>query len=170
MKGHRSSASTFAAGLGLSNIHLESFMPVGCIFPAASFYEKLVFKTISRVVVISLVWTPAHIKHTTDKDWANSGRTSARWSLFLLEFIVPGVPACRPPCSKLIRAASLTALGISPVNLPSRVMTRQSASSIKNTLSAWCSCTPSASSRVLIISPERARGRGSFLLLLGSPG
>ena len=89
--GYPPSATTFAAGLGLSNIDLAAFVPVGCIFPATSFYDKLVFKTVSPVVVISLLWTPTLVKYITRKESANSARTAARWSLFLLELIVSSV-------------------------------------------------------------------------------
>ena len=89
--GYPPSATTFAAGLGLSNFDIAAFVPVGCIFPAASFYDKLVFKTVSPVVVISLLWTPTLVKYITRKESANSARTAARWSLFLLELIVSSV-------------------------------------------------------------------------------
>ena len=116
--GYPPSATTFAAGLGLSNIDLAAFVQVGCIFPVTSFYDKLVFKTVSPVVVISLLWSPTLLKYITRKESANSARTAARWSLFLLELIVSSVST----------SVVQTMGGISPLSSRSRVMPRPSAS------------------------------------------
>ena len=67
-------------------------MPVGCLFPAASFYTILLFKTISPVVVVALFWSYAAFKHTTTRnDAADATRFAAQYSLLVLELVVSSV-------------------------------------------------------------------------------
>ena len=89
--GYPPSAATFAAGLGLSNLDLAAFVPVGCLAPTTTFYDLLVFKTVAPLGAVTLMWTPAAAMHIARKDSAPAARTAARWSLFLMELIVSSV-------------------------------------------------------------------------------
>ena len=89
--GYPPSAATFAAGLGLSNLDLAAFVPVGCLAPTTTFYDLLVFKTVAPLGAVTLMWTPAAAMHIARKDSAPAARTAARWSFFLMELIVPSV-------------------------------------------------------------------------------
>ena len=90
-EGYPSSAARFAAGLGLSNLDLATFVPVGCLAPTATYYDTLLLKTLAPLGIVALLWTPAAVKHITRKDSAPAARIAARWSLFLMELIVSGV-------------------------------------------------------------------------------
>jgi len=89
--GYPPSAATFAAGLGLSNLDLAAFVPVGCLAPTTTFYDLLVLKTVAPLGAVALMWTPAAVKYIARKDSVPAARTAARWSLFLMELIVSGV-------------------------------------------------------------------------------
>ena len=89
--GYSSSATNFAAGLSLSNLDLIAFVPVSCLFPATSFYDALLFKTLSPLVVLALLWTIPMYQWITGKSTTHVRRTAAKWSLFLLEFIAASV-------------------------------------------------------------------------------
>jgi hypothetical protein len=89
--GYSSSATTFAAGLGLSNLDVLNFVPVSCLFPETSFYDALVFKTLSPMVVLALLWMNFAYRWIAGKSCANARRTAAKWSLVVLEFIVSSV-------------------------------------------------------------------------------
>ena len=89
--GYPSSAATFAAGLGVSNFDLASFAPVGCLFPAATFYDALLFKTLVPLIVIVLLWIPSIKQRITGTRSTTSEQFAARWSIALLEFVVSSV-------------------------------------------------------------------------------
>ena len=89
--GYPSSAATFAAGLGMSNFDLASFVPAACLFPATTFYDKLLFSTLAPLVPIALLWLPAFKKRITGTHSTSAEQSAARWSMFLLEFIVSSV-------------------------------------------------------------------------------
>ena len=84
--GYPSSAATFAAGLSVSNFDLASLVPVGCLLPATTFYDKLLFQTLAPLVVIALLWIPSITRSTKKTE-----RSAARWSTMLLEFVVSSV-------------------------------------------------------------------------------
>ena len=78
----------------MTSLDLSAFVPVGCVLPTATFYDTLLFKTLTPLVIIVLLWTRPLIAYLTGKPVAtvtNITRTAARWSLFLMEFIVSGV-------------------------------------------------------------------------------
>ena len=92
LSGHPSSAATFAAGLGvMSNFDLASFVPVACLFPAATFCDRLIFSTLAPLVPIVLLWVPSVNKRIAGTRSANADQTAARWSMILLEFVVSSV-------------------------------------------------------------------------------
>ena len=89
--GYSSSATAFASDLGLSNLDFIAFVPVSCLFSATSFYDTLLFKTLSPLVVLALLWTIPTYRWITGKSTTHVRRTAAKWSLFLLEFIAASV-------------------------------------------------------------------------------
>ena len=89
--GYSPSAATFAAALGVSNFDILSFIPVTCLFPATTFYDKLLFSTLAPLVPIALLWLPAFKKRITGMRSTSDEQSATRWSLFLLEFIVSSV-------------------------------------------------------------------------------
>ena len=74
--------------MGLSNLDLAVFVPVGCLAPTTTFYDLLVLKTVAPLGAVTLMWTPAAVKYIARKDSAPAARTAARWSFFLMELIV----------------------------------------------------------------------------------
>ena len=82
---------TFAAALGLSNLDLVAFVPVGCLAPTTTFYDVLLFKTLAPLGAVALLWTPAAVKHITRKDSTPAARTAARRSFFFMELLVLSV-------------------------------------------------------------------------------
>ena len=89
--GYSPSAATFAAALGVSNFDILSFIPVTCLFPATTFYHKLLLSTLAPLGVITLFWLPAFKRRITGTRSTKAERTAANWSIFLLEFIVSSV-------------------------------------------------------------------------------
>ena len=89
--GHPSSATTFAAGLGLSNLDLVAFVPVRCVFPATTYYGTLVFSTVAPLAVIALLWAFPISQRVIGRRAANAERFVARLSLLVLEVVVSSV-------------------------------------------------------------------------------
>ena len=92
--GYPSSAVTLATALGLSNFDLAQFVPVGCLLPATTFYNLLIFKTLTPLVIVMLLCMRPTGRWITANDSARTAsatRTAARWSLFLMEMIISSV-------------------------------------------------------------------------------
>ena len=90
--GYPSSAAIFASGLGVANLNLVPFVPVGCLFPATTFYDKLVFSTVAPLVVIALLWIPSVIQRiVTGTRSTTTENAAGRWSIFILELVVSSV-------------------------------------------------------------------------------
>ena len=76
----------------MTNFDLVAFVPLGCLVPTASFYDRLVFQTLTPLIIVALLWTPAAIAYVTGKPSMTSAtRIAARFSLFLVELLVSGV-------------------------------------------------------------------------------
>ena len=89
--GYPPSAEKFAAGLSVSNFNLASLVPFGCLLPNTTFYDKLLFQTLAPLVVIALLWIPSIKRRITGTRSTSTEQSSARWSTFLLEFVVSNV-------------------------------------------------------------------------------
>jgi len=89
--GYPPSAATFAAGLGMSNFDLGSFVPVACLFPATTFHDKMLFSTLAPLAPITLLWLPALNQRIKGTRSTKAEHLAARWSMFILEFIVSSV-------------------------------------------------------------------------------
>ena len=89
--GYPPSASTFAASLSVSNFDLASLVPVGCLLPNTTFYDKLLFQTLAPLVGIALLWTPSIKRRIIGTRSTSTEQSAARWSMFLLEFVVSSV-------------------------------------------------------------------------------
>jgi hypothetical protein len=89
--GYPPSAATFAAGLGATNFDLAAYVPVGCLFPAATFHDKLVFSTLAPLAIIAVLWVPSIKERIVGTRSVNAENTAGRWSLFLLELVVSSV-------------------------------------------------------------------------------
>ena len=109
------SAAQFAAGLALSNLDLTVFIPTGCIFPTASFYDLLLFKSLVPLGAISLFWAFPMFLRVAGKRQKKKELDAACLSLFLLELLVSGVSttivstfACERIDGELFLLAELT--------------------------------------------------------------
>ena len=89
--GYSPSATTFAAALGLSNLDVLNFVPVTCLFPETKFYDVLVLKTLSPIVVLVTLLMNFAYRWIAGESSANARRTAAKWSLVVLEFVVSSV-------------------------------------------------------------------------------
>ena len=90
--GYPSSATIFASGLGVTNIDLASYVPVGCLFPASTFHDKLLFTTVAPLVVITLLWIPSiNQRIATGARSTTTENAAGRWSIFILELVVSSV-------------------------------------------------------------------------------
>ena len=89
--GYPSSAAAFAARLGLSNLDLATFLPIGFLGPATNFYDLLVVKTLAPLAVVGLLWLPALHARVTGKPVAPAARSAAQSSLLVAELFVSSV-------------------------------------------------------------------------------
>lgn len=90
-EGYPKAASSFAAVLGMSNLDIAAFVPLGCMAPEAGFYLKLQLKTLMPLGIIALLWVYPALTRATGGDSASATRLAAQWTLVGLKLVVSGV-------------------------------------------------------------------------------
>ena len=75
----------------MSNLDLVAFVPVRCVFPATTYYDTLVFSTVTPLAVIALLWTFPIGRRIIGKPVAGAEVALARFSLLALEVVVSSV-------------------------------------------------------------------------------
>ena len=89
--GYPKAASSFAAVLGMANLDIAAFVPLGCMAPEAGFYTKLLLKTLMPLGIFALLWVYPALTRATRGDSASATRFSAQWTLVGLKLLVSGV-------------------------------------------------------------------------------
>ena len=87
-------AATFSRLLGVANLDVIAFIPIGCVWPDATFHSKLVAKTLGPIVLIALLWIRPAVHTITSADQVRqdqSARVSAKYSLLLLEIFLASI-------------------------------------------------------------------------------
>ena len=87
-------ALTFSRLLGVANLDGIALIPMGCAFPKATFYSKLVAKTMGPLVPILLLWArPTFHTLTGAVKWQRqqSARFAAKYSLLWIELTLTSV-------------------------------------------------------------------------------
>ena len=87
-------AATFSRMLGVANFDVIGIIPMGCVLPEATFYSKLVAKTVGPIVPVALLWAwPAFhaITGAVKAQQEHSARFAAKYSLLWLELMLASV-------------------------------------------------------------------------------
>ena len=83
-------ARTFVRALGVTNLDVLSFVPLGCILRETNFCHKALLKAISPPVVIALLWVyPLVMAFRGLPSLASN--TAKRLTLLLLEVTLPNI-------------------------------------------------------------------------------
>ena len=80
--------------LGVANFQVIDLIPIGCVLPEATFYSKLVAKTVGPIVPVALLWAwPAFcaITGAVKEKQERSARFAAKLSLLWLELTLASV-------------------------------------------------------------------------------
>ena len=86
-------AATFARMLGITNLDVFGFIPLGCVVNDStfSFYTKLLVKVVGPIVPLVLLWARPLTNFTGGARRDHSVRFAAKWSLVWLELVLPSV-------------------------------------------------------------------------------
>ena len=84
-------AASLASILSVSTFDLPAFVPFGCLFPGATFYHMLLFKTLGPIVAIALLWSYPLCYVFTRSPHAEATRISAQYTVLLLELLLPQI-------------------------------------------------------------------------------
>ena len=84
-------AASLVRALALTKLDFAGFVPFGCVFRGASFYDVFLFKITSPLVVIALMWTRPLWKYLRRDSHAEAWQTAARFSILLIELVLPMV-------------------------------------------------------------------------------
>ena len=84
-------AKALAGFLGVTNLQIFRFVPLGCLLHGAGFYTKLLLKTLGPIMIILLMcmWPLSAIALRTP--YEEDARTTARLGLLFLELVLPSV-------------------------------------------------------------------------------
>ena len=82
-----------AAGLvqtiAVTNLDLAGFVPVGCVFRNTNMHHVLLFKVVSPLVVVALLWMVPLWRYLRRESHAEAWQSAARFSLLFLELVLP---------------------------------------------------------------------------------
>jgi len=77
--------------LGVTNLDVLGFVPLGCVFRNTNFYHKVLFQTISPVAIIALLWCYPILCALCGKSREVATRTVKRFALLLLVVCLPSI-------------------------------------------------------------------------------
>jgi len=82
-------AASLVQTLAVANLDVAGFVPVGCVFSGLTVYHLLLFKTVSPLLVVGLMWTYPLSRYLRRKSYAEAWLSAARSSLLLIELLLP---------------------------------------------------------------------------------
>ena len=81
-------ASTFASGLGLTNLNAFGLVPIECFFND-NFYHRLFMKTTTPFIAMAFLWSYPAFKYLRGEDHSHAAKMVARVTLLGIELICP---------------------------------------------------------------------------------
>jgi hypothetical protein len=84
-------AATFVRLLSVANLDLAGLVPVGCVFRSTTAYDLFLFKIVSPLAVVALLWIYPSWRFMTYGYHHDLWQSAARYSILFIELVLPMV-------------------------------------------------------------------------------
>ena len=84
-------ANSVAGGLGLSNVDILKFIPLSCVHASIDYYDTLIIKTVSPILVLAVLWIIPFGQFVRGKPYAVIAQRAATYSLIWFDLIYVSV-------------------------------------------------------------------------------
>ena len=82
-------AASLVQTLAVANLDIAGFVPTGCVFRNANTYDVFLFKIISPLVIVALMWAYPLCYYLRGSFHQAAWQNAARFSVLLLELVLP---------------------------------------------------------------------------------